>query len=51
MSIRTICAGFGALALIGGLAACGTTAATQPAPAPTVTDRHGQVRYPGPPSP
>jgi hypothetical protein len=34
MSIKTICAGIGALALIGGLAACG--AAGSPAAAPTV---------------
>ena len=34
MSIKTICAGIGALALIGGLAACGT--AGSPAAAPTV---------------
>lgn len=32
MSIKTILAGVGALALIGGLAACGTIAAAQPAP-------------------
>src|SRR3984957_8654883 len=47
MSIRTICAGFGALALIGGLAACGTTAAPQPAPAPTVT-KPATVKVPVP---
>jgi hypothetical protein len=36
MSIKTLCAGIGALALIGGLAACGTASAPAAAPAKTV---------------
>jgi hypothetical protein len=36
MSIKTFCAGIGTLALIGGLAACSTTAAAQPHSQPTV---------------
>ena len=36
MSIKTIYAGIGALALIGGLAACGSAASSSPAVAPTV---------------
>ena len=36
MSIKTICAGIGALALIGGLAACGSAGSSAPAAVPTV---------------
>jgi hypothetical protein len=54
MRIKTICAGIGALALIGGLAACGSsgggsaaapivTQAIAPAPVVTVTDSPPQV--------
>ena len=49
MNVKRFYAGIGALALIGGLAACGTTAAAQPAPAPTVTKTITvKVLVPGP---
>lgn len=49
MSVMTIRGGIGTLALIGGLAACGTTAAAQPAPAPTMTKTVTvKVPVPGP---
>ena len=49
MSTTRVLAGLGALALIGALAACGTTAAAQPAPAPTVTKTVTvKVLVPGP---
>ncbi len=48
MSIKTICSGIGTLALIGGLAACGSAASSSPAAVPTVRVTQTVVATPTP---